>query len=105
MTEDRSPALPQPPAKALALPTSGAVNMTEVQNWHATNEDRLNPMMHLHTMKAALELTRDMPKTAVEDKSSKKPMAYLGPNLLVNVPKTSRAKIVPVIYKYRKSKP
>ena len=71
--------------------------MTEVQNWQATKDDRLKPMMHLQTMKDALELTRDIPKTAAEERSSKKPMAYLGPNLLVNDPSIRRANMVPVI--------
>ena len=71
--------------------------MTDVQNWHATKEDRLKPMMHRQTMKAALELTRDIPKTAAEESSRRKPIAYLGPNLLVKVPRIRRAKMVPVI--------
>ena len=71
--------------------------MTEVQYWQATKDDRLNPMMHRQTMKEALELTRDIPKTAEEDSSRRKPMAYLGPNLLVKEPRISRAKMVPVI--------
>lgn len=96
-TSKDQPAFPQPPARALALPTRGAVNMTEVQNWQATKDDRLNPMMHLQTMNEALELTKDIPKTAEEDSSSKNPMAYLGPNLLVKEPRISRAKMVPVI--------
>ena len=71
--------------------------MTDVQNWQATKVDRLKPMMQRQTMKEALELTRDMPNTAEEDSRSRKPMAYLGPNLLVMVPMIRRAKMVPVI--------
>jgi hypothetical protein len=67
--------LPQPPERALAVPTRGAVNMTEVQYWQGTKEERLNPMMQRQTMKDAEELTRDMPKTADEDSISRKPMA------------------------------
>lgn len=54
-------------------------------------------MMHLQTMNDALEDTSDIPKTAADVSRSRKPIAYLGPNLLVNVPKHRRAKIVPVI--------
>jgi hypothetical protein len=62
------PRLPQPPARALAEPTRGAVKSTDVQNWQGTNELNENPMMHLHTMKDAEELTRDMPNTAAADR-------------------------------------
>ena len=53
-----SPKLPQPPARAFADPTSGAVNMTEVQNWHGTNELRENPMMHLHSRHVCFKVAR-----------------------------------------------
>ena len=101
MDSENIPALPQPPASAFALPTNGAVNITDVQYWQGTKDERLKPIMHLHTMNEALEFTRDMPKTAVEDSSSRKPIAYRGPNLFVKVPRIRRAKMVPVICKQK----
>lgn len=67
--------MPQPPAKALAVATTVAENMTEVQYWQGTKEDRLKPMMQRQIMKAADDCTRDMPKTAEDDSSRRAPMA------------------------------
>lgn len=69
------PKLPHPPARALALPTRTAVNITDVQYWQATNEERLKPMMQRQTIKDVEELTNDIPNTAEDDRSSRKPIA------------------------------
>ena len=39
-----SPALPQPPATALAMPTTVGENMMEDQNWQMTKAAREHPM-------------------------------------------------------------
>ena len=72
---DRLPRFPQPPERAFALPTRTALNITDVQYWQATKEDRLKPMMQRQMMNDVEELTSDMPNTAEDERSSRKPIA------------------------------
>lgn len=59
-----APELPQPAAKALAVPTTLAENMQEVQNWQHTKEASAKPMKQRDTINPAELVTMDMANTA-----------------------------------------
>ena len=64
MGVESAPAVPQPPAKALAVPTTLGENMHEVQNWQHTKVASAKPMTQREMMKPAELLTMDMQNTA-----------------------------------------
>ena len=59
-----APALPQPPAKALAVPTTLGLNMQELQNWQHTKQASAKPMAQRVMMNVAESVTMDMQNTA-----------------------------------------
>ena len=59
-----APRLPQPPAKALAVPTTLGLNMQELQNWQHTKQASAKPMAQRVTMNVAESVTIDMQNTA-----------------------------------------
>ena len=59
-----APALPQPPAKALAVPTTLGLNMQELQNWQHTKQASAKPMAQRVMMNVAESVTIDMQNTA-----------------------------------------
>jgi hypothetical protein len=44
LQKECTPALPQPPATAFAMPTTFGENIMEDQNWHTTKAPREQPM-------------------------------------------------------------
>lgn len=59
-----APRLPHPAAKALAVPTTLALNMEDVQNWQHTKVASAKPMKQRATMNPAELVTTDMQNTA-----------------------------------------
>ena len=59
-----APRLPQPPAKALAVPTTLGLNMQELQNWQHTKQASAKPMAQRVMMNVAESVTIDMENTA-----------------------------------------
>ena len=59
-----APRLPQPPAKALAVPTTLGLNMQELQNWQHTKQASAKPMAQRVMMNVAESVTMDMQNTA-----------------------------------------
>ncbi len=59
-----APIFPQPPAKALAVPTTLGENMMELQNWQHTKHARPKPMQQRTMMKPVLPVTMLMRNTA-----------------------------------------
>ena len=56
--------MPQPPAKALAVPTTLGLNMQELQNWQHTKQASAKPMAQRVMMNVAELVTMDMENTA-----------------------------------------
>ncbi len=61
---EHAPRLPQPPAKALAVPTTLGLNMQELQNWQHTKQASAKPMAQRVMMNVAESVTIDMANTA-----------------------------------------
>ena len=57
---EHAPRLPQPPAKALAVPTTLGLNMQELQNWQHTKQASAKPMAQRVMMNVAESVTMDM---------------------------------------------
>jgi len=91
------PRLPQPAAVALAIPTHLPLNMTDIQNWHATNVARPSPMPKRQIKNPDAVLTNGIAKQngAVTNKIIPRPI--LGPTRSTNVPIKTRQMMVPVI--------
>ena len=75
-----APELPQPPAKALAVPTTLGLNMQELQNWQHTKQASAKPMAQRVMMNVAESVTMDMQNTVRRQMTrvvSLKPQQYL----------------------------
>lgn len=71
--QENSPALPQPPAMALAMPTTLGENNMLAQNWHVTKPASAIPISNLEAMYPAALWTTEIPKTKLDVSISKNP--------------------------------
>mmetsp|Transcript_13031 Transcript_13031/g.17463 ORF Transcript_13031/g.17463 Transcript_13031/m.17463 type:complete len:211 (+) Transcript_13031:1011-1643(+) len=89
------PRLPQPPTRALAVPTTSLVNIREVQYWHMTNVPPAKPMKRRRTARPAAELTRPVNAVGIDAKHRMTVKRIRGPYLSHAGPRTNRMKMVP----------
>jgi hypothetical protein len=75
------PRLPQPSARALAIPTTSFANILEDQNWHMTKVEPATPMKKRRIAKLRAELTKPVIAVGMEEKQRTTANEILGPYL------------------------
>lgn len=89
------PRLPHPPARPLAVPTTGAENMELIQNWVETKVASENPAKKRTKMKEVGEAAAAAKKTAGAVRRESEAEARRGPMRSQAVPMARRAKTAP----------
>merc|ERR1719387_3352779 len=86
------PRLPQPPAVALAVPTTLRLNMMEFQNWFTTKVDPRQDTKKRAVIKPGALTTAALQETTIIPQASKKQSDSLGPNFSITDPMMKRVK-------------
>mmetsp|Transcript_6679 Transcript_6679/g.18654 ORF Transcript_6679/g.18654 Transcript_6679/m.18654 type:complete len:201 (-) Transcript_6679:191-793(-) len=89
------PRLPQPPTRALAVPTTSLVNMREVQYWHMTKVPPTRPMKRRRTMRPEAELTRPVQAVGMAQQHRTPVKRMRAPYLSQRGPRTNLMQMVP----------
>mmetsp|Transcript_62035 Transcript_62035/g.102993 ORF Transcript_62035/g.102993 Transcript_62035/m.102993 type:complete len:433 (-) Transcript_62035:55-1353(-) len=88
------PRLPQPPAMALAVPTTLPLNRAMVQNWHGTNVAPARPTNNRSMISPVESCTTAPRATGMDVASRTKDIQRLGPSLSHMGPMITRARMV-----------